>query len=62
MNNYLITYDGDYGIYQTDANMQEVKQLFNENATIEMWPRVEQIQAHAQILNLNYVGFDMFYK
>jgi hypothetical protein len=62
MNNYLIQFNGDYGIYQTDKDMREVKMLFSEHATIEQWPRLEQIQRHAEALELNYVGFDMFYR
>ncbi len=60
MNNYLIQYNGDYGIYQTDKTMQEIKLIFNENASLSKWDKVEQIQNYVIEHNLNYVGYDMF--
>lgn len=62
MNNYLIEFNGDYGIYQTEEEMREVKMRFNENASISRWDKLEQIQNYATKQGFNYVGFDMFYK
>ena len=62
MNNYLIQFNGDYGILQSDKTMQEVKMIFNENADISNWEKLEQIQRWAKEHDLNYIGHDMFYK
>lgn len=61
MNNYLIEFNGDYGIYQSDKTMREIKLIFNENASLSKWDKVEQIQNYATEQNLNYVGYDMFF-
>jgi len=62
MNNYLIQFNGDYGILQTDKTMQEMKMKIHENVEISNWETVEQIQRWAEKYNLRYVGYDMFYK
>lgn len=62
MNNYLIQYNGDYGILQTDKTFEEVKFLCNENVKIKQFLQVGEAQQFASELGLNYVGYDMFYK
>lgn len=62
MNNYIIHYNGDYGIYTTDKSIAEMKLLFSEHADIRMIGTIEQLQQYAKDNELNYVGFDMFYR
>ena len=61
MNTYLIMQNQEYGIYQTEKNMSEVKDMF-DYTILEKWDEIEQIQEYAKKLKWKYVGYDMFYK
>jgi hypothetical protein len=60
MNNYLIQYNSDYGIMQTDKTFSEVKFMFSKNVIIKQFLDVREAQQFANELSLNYVGYDMF--